>query len=799
WVSGGADTRWGCRGAVPRPHTGGLVAAFVPPGPPRGGVDSTGARDAAVATLDGRDEYRSHELQDDVEIDGRGAAGVDITWETEASGTFCIRQRYLVADGRTFLLQAHAPVDRWEQHADEIQAFFTSFAVIEPTADELAVASVGDLAARCGSEVELASSWEDASRRARESGRHVLVVMRSYPGFDIPDTTQLVTFMSEEVVALVRSRLIAVRLSKDSPSPLRDPAVYGLSRSTFGVAFLLVDADGNVLADTPHTEPEVLLRWLSLELARHPDSSIDERPTDPVEAAELALDRGELDLAEQSLEGLDVLGAHRARARLLRRRGDIAGALATLDAALAAADEPAHDLLCDRAEILFREGRDDEARRALQPVLDDVTSPAHPEALFLSSYLEQRESGADAARMQLMQSFPDSRWAWLAAAYVKLEPLMQMAGSDMEIRWPRADVLALMTDEVAEPLEPDELGRAARDAVAWLVEHQRADGSWPGPTELRRPDDEPPDLIMTAVDALATRAVLQRGWMYRDVAERGLAFLLASDARRREDPPPVVYMDYTAWAAWAQLELAVDALEAELGDPSELRAFAGRLVSDLESRVRSNGGWSYYISSDAAGANPVEQSISFTTAAAVVSLVRARQAGIDVPDRLVDGALDCLEEMRGDDGLFAYMLQYPSGGQTRNAAPGAAGRGPACELALSAGGRGGDERLRGSLELFTENSGALAAEVGKALMHAGADTQGCHYPFFDYLMAARAAERLGARDVAALRARMVDLVLAARHSDGSFQDTPILGQTYGTAAALLTLEALRDQSLGRNR
>jgi hypothetical protein len=74
------------------------------------------------------------------------------------------------------------------------------------------------------------------------------------------------------------------------------------------------------------------------------------------------------------------------------------------------------------------------------------------------------------------------------------------------------------------------------------------------------------------------------------------------------------------------------------------------------------------------------------------------------------------------------------------------------------------------------------------LMHAGPQGQGCHYLLFDLGHAALAQVRLPAdRET---RARLTALILDCAQADGSFLDTPILGRPFGTAMALLALDAL---------
>jgi len=84
----------------------------------------------------------------------------------------------------------------------------------------------------------------------------------------------------------------------------------------------------------------------------------------------------------------------------------------------------------------------------------------------------------------------------------------------------------------------------------------------------------------------------------------------------------------------------------------------------------------------------------------------------------------------------------------------------------------------------------LAKELGKSLMHAGPDGQGCHYVLFDYAFAAEAVAELPAAERRRFRALLVELFLDARSAEGGFLDTPINGWAYGTGMALVGLDAL---------
>jgi hypothetical protein len=248
-------------------------------------------------------------------------------------------------------------------------------------------------------------------------------------------------------------------------------------------------------------------------------------------------------------------------------------------------------------------------------------------------------------------------------------------------------------------------------------------------------------------------------------------------------------MDYWPWSDALMLEALAEAAAQGFAEPASLRRAAQALVADLAHRVQPDGGWGYYQPLGAVAERSPPISMSFTTAAALLALRRAGALGADVPEALLQRATAALTAMRNEDGWFAY---WSVGARPvlvgRNDRLGASGRGPVCDLALLRAGAGSAEGLSVALEHFLEGSTLLDAERGKVLMHAGPDGQGCHYLLFDHLHAALAHATLPAHE--AQRVRLTELLLAYRQTDGSFLDTPILGPSYGTAAALLALRAL---------
>jgi hypothetical protein len=148
--------------------------------------------------------------------------------------------------------------------------------------------------------------------------------------------------------------------------------------------------------------------------------------------------------------------------------------------------------------------------------------------------------------------------------------------------------------------------------------------------------------------------------------------------------------------------------------------------------------------------------------------------------------------MREDDGTYRYMRDVArtrEGGVAREAC----GRGPVCALGLRRNGRSDAAEVKRSLDLFVAHRDVFRPEWRKALCHTSPTGFGAHYLLYDYAFAAVALAEVPAADRKRPRAALLEDLLAQRESDGSFEDLPGLGRAWGTAAALLALDALAER------
>jgi len=683
-----------------------------------------------------------------------------------------------------------------------------------PVHDEDAL--LAERAALCGSEVNWAADWAEAAERARKERKLILVAFQNYPGFEIGDLPSMGPFMDPDVVALTNARYVPLRFRLDMEAPFTDHAIYGTSGSSFGVALMLAKPDGEILRETFSLESNVVNEFLRGGLRGHPGLAgppprvkvpREGRAEGALADAAWLIECGELSEAEAMLDECEQHGGALrlplVRADLLRLRRDFRGALDALAAAPSRVELNA-DVAEAQAGMYAALGDLDAAQAALERA---GTGTADRRVIAASLMLARGEKAAGIAALRAIAlEDPPTRWSWLAAA-VLLSPTLAVQ-EKWNLTPPTAAQIAEALPHAPGPLKVKEAARAHAEAVQWLLAHQRADGSWPNPFEIgAAPGDDPSPLGLgsnaLAGIALAREALAedrgasghhaQRAAALRAAAGRSLDYLSghAAKLRARAVKPPEIMMDYTVWSHPYALLLAAECLPAGIGAAEPARAMAADAVAVLQAKQKSGGGWSYYLSSTVAGsAQPVEVSMSFTTAAVLAALLRAPDAGVEIAPEMLAEAVRCLEGMRQENGAFRYMVEHSSNTPVGGTAGDASGRGPACSLALLRAGRSDADAVKARLQLFVEHLPALAREQGKALMHCGPEAQGSHYLLFDYMYAAEAVAALPQKDRADFRGPVLEAILQARNADGSFVDNPQIGRTAGTAMAVIALLAL---------
>jgi hypothetical protein len=582
-----------------------------------------------------------------------------------------------------------------------------------------------------------------------------------------------------------------------------------------GTAFLIATEDGRIVGDTFTQENSSLYDFLAGQVP----ATSEPLGLSHLELAAWHARRGELAAANKLLDEEDGPSAELLRATIFRRQRKAEAALAALARARQSAQTKAADVAVREAVLLARLDRTGDAMAALARVPADHADAEQAAYLKGTLLVNQDRRAAEQTWQELVQSHPESRFAWLAAWQLQTEALIHghpasnelppaavlaasYLGTEASLHghsgthdWPSADVLASLHRRKREVLPASAADRAERSALAFLLAGQRRDGSWICPEEVMNTASAHTDPFVIAISALCARALLpfvnEPG--VRDAMRRTLAFLRSV---RREPEQPTLVADNTVWSKPCLLLFLASAIEAGVAEPTEWRAVIGELVGELASKQKPNGGFAYYQSGDDTGFVMANSSISFLTAFVLVALAATQDAGVEVPGDMIDRAVACLERMKNPDGTFQYRLAR---GDDKAVAPrtpqpiGSAGRGPLCTLALRLFDKADAADLRRALDQFMTHRQSYLKEQGKTLMHCGREAVGSHYLLFDYVFAASAIALLPAAERSQYRTALLDQVLSARSDAGSYTDNPILGDHYGTAMALWVFEQLREK------
>ena len=752
-------------------------------------------RAEAERSVAGSGQYRNVRLDDRrflgeerptflVDVDHRGAVQT-------------LQQFYLFANDSLYILQTLAPSDGYEERWPALAEVWAGFRLTDVSGERLERRRLEGLAERCGSEIAWCSSWTEAQERARAEKKLVLWRIHRYRGFTFPDTDLWSSLMEPEIVELVNERYVPLR-GTDLDVPFAAPELYGMSGTTFGAAYLLVDAEGRVVRE----KYEPLEAFLLAGLDADPDSPGPERERvdDPLARARLLVRRGELEEARASLADASGPEAHRLAADLDRRARDGEGALEHLAAARAASGDPelAHALDVDEAVVRIGLGQFDRAARLLEQVLASREGGSlASEARFQLGLLRMETEGLAAAEETWSPLLvdEDDRFAWRVAG-ILTSPVWQ-AGMAWPISWRDEATRNAGTVPPPLPLAPGSEKRAQAEALGYLLRTQRPDGSWLVPSDVSRREDRPPHDFKLAAAAICGRGLLAHRER-EDCAkaiDRAIDFVLRAYDEMRAAGDEVFFMDYGVWSRGFALLFLADAVVAGAREPGELEPYAERMIAELAEKQKPMGGWSYYVTSDLDSANaPANQAMSFTTAALCVALLRALDAGFDVPTELVDAGLDGLERLRTESGTFAYS--GGAGTPAPTSARAAAGRAPICSLALFLAGRAEPDELRRALRDFTTHADGLAKERGKVLMHTGPEGQGSHYVMFDYAFAAEATAALPIEEQSRHALPLFEALLAAHLQGGGFLGTPVVGVPTETGLALGALNALLGAGAG---
>jgi len=350
----------------------------------------------------------------------------------------------------------------------------------------------------------------------------------------------------------------------------------------------------------------------------------------------------------------------------------------------------------------------------------------------------------------------------------------------------------------------------ARDAMesgtAFLLQTQNPDGSWGGAT----------DGITTWGGGVWYAPESHRAWR---VATTGLCFLTLLEI----DPSPERLaaadraLDYlTANMPVKRINAAdtmncwpniygLQALAAAYGHAryaprrDEILGAAKIVLAQLGYHQSLSGGWGYFEAKEPRTARP-QWATSFTTGAAVIALLEAKQQGLPVDEAVLQRAIKAVQRCRLPNGAYTYSVRaiaHPWSIGSINRVKGSLSRIQTCNLALlMAGEEMPQERLRTGMDNFFHHHRFLEIALHKPIPHEAYYQNSGYFYMFGHYYAARVIQQLPQQDRNQYWPRLQFEIIKIQQRDGSMWDYDhhAYDRPYGTAFGVMALHrSLQDQ------
>jgi len=349
-----------------------------------------------------------------------------------------------------------------------------------------------------------------------------------------------------------------------------------------------------------------------------------------------------------------------------------------------------------------------------------------------------------------------------------------------------------------DSFKKEDVPLAIEAGLAYLLADQNADGSWGGTVDQTFTSGfaNPVTYRMWQIGTtgLATRSMLELGTTaeHEAATDKALDFLIAN----AECVRPAEWDVDNNWA----LVYGLDALARALQHPryqdhektAALREAGQTMVDGLKKYQSPRGGWGYY-SSAQANWRP-EWCTSFMTAVAVISLIEAKAAGLDVDDKVYEAAVRALEVTHLPNGAFDYGLSPIPRHMTLesiNQIKGSLGRIQIGHLALLRAGKDiTEEQLEWGLEMFVKHHKFLLVARNKPIPHEAYYANAAYFYLFAHYYASQVLRLLPPEKRARFAPHIQAGVLDAQQKDGAIWDFWIAKNTkpYGTSFGVMALD-----------
>lgn len=359
--------------------------------------------------------------------------------------------------------------------------------------------------------------------------------------------------------------------------------------------------------------------------------------------------------------------------------------------------------------------------------------------------------------------------------------------------------------EPVAPADPQKIEEAIARGVDFLLRRQNEDGSWGSHFNTKglniyAPAPGAHHAFRSGVTALCVMALAE---LEKDgdnpqigaAIDRGESWLLAHLPSLRRATPDAIY---NTWGHAYSIQALAMLMNRKTDDEERQRRLKQAIAEQIKLLERYecvDGGWCYY-DFDFGTQKPAGSTISFVSATVLVALHAAKEAGVEVPEKIIDRAVESIRRQRKPDFTYLYgeyLKDVPM--HPVNRPGGSLGRSQACNLAMRLWGDKAvtDEVMTTWLDRLFSRNEWLSFGRKRPVPHESWFAVAGYFFYYGHYYAALCIEALPPDVRAQYQDHLAHVLLSLQEKDGSWWDYPLYDyhQQYGTAFALMSLARSR--------